>query len=102
MAIKGLIDCTAIDKEAGDIKTLRWASARAFATGKLTDVPVQSRRQLTQEERETIQKLSWKLHCRQGKAEIALCYQALDGSGLMSQRNIEQARIHRAKAIECE
>lgn len=92
-----------IEKEPGDLKTLRWWNTEAWRTGRLPEVPLQSRRQLSKKERDMIIKLRRKLIHRQGKAEIELCRKAMGEVGsLVSHENIAQAHEHLKEAKKCE
>lgn len=75
---------------------------RAFHRGELPEVSVEGRRKLTQPEQDVYNKLLWKALCRGCKALAGLCFQDLQGSGVMSRQSLTGAAEHRASALQSE
>lgn len=92
-----------IEKEPGDVKTLRWWTMEAWRSGRLPAVPLASRQELRQEERDTMLKLKAKLLYREGKANVALGHAALAaGDRVLSREEVVQVQTHMKRAMECE
>lgn len=95
--------CERILEEPGHNKVHRWSAAKTFEAAEMPEVPSAARRQLTPAEKDLRLTILFKALCREGKAGIGLCNQAIrdSGSGEMSDEQAEKIRSTHNSASAC-
>lgn len=83
--------------EPRDYETFRWRIVEGIQTGALPQQFSQAHRQ-TPTDLEDLNDLLHRTLCQKTEAHVALCYEALGGSGKMTKQSLEDPRLHRREA----
>lgn len=101
-ASSAIRECLYLLNEPLEYATFRSMNVTALSTGEQPNVRKEAARKLSDTERDSINNVLHKALCIKVKADMALCYEALKGTGTMTKVDLAEARQHRSQVTLCE